>query len=435
MTCDLCEKTVKRKDSSTTNLFQHLEREHPKEYSSVAPTSKRSAVKRKADVGQGQRTLTSMLPYDRNSNCQNQLVEAVTKFLVSGYAPIWTVDKPSFRNLVKQLDPRFACPSRKFFTDKAIPEMYNSMKAGIVGDLEKITSYSATMDGWSSIAGDPYLSLSVHYIDADWQLQTKCLSTMYIPASHTAATLGNFLKDGLAEYVLYLSNLVAVTTDSAANNIAACRDLSITRVSCFGHILHNALTTTISKSEQTTNLLKATRRIVSVFSYSHESRKKLLKVKKEQKNCTKSLVQDVSTRWGSKYKMLNRLHDQLEAVNQVLIGNKKHRDLILTNTQSDLLGIVVRTLEPFSTLTDMLSGDSAVTMSSIVPMLNHIKQLCAVECNDDEVSKFIKDGTWRYIASKFNSNPLNLLFSAGTMLDRRYNYVYVFFCLISIKQN
>jgi hypothetical protein len=84
---------------------------------------------------------------------------------------------------------------------------------------------SVTMDGWTSISGDPYLSLTCHFINSEWKLITSCLTTMYYPESHTADNLADFVTSTLHDFGLRRGNLVSMTTDSAANMIAAARVL------------------------------------------------------------------------------------------------------------------------------------------------------------------------------------------------------------------
>lgn len=67
------------------------------------------------------------------------------------------------------------------------------------------------------------MSLTAHFIDEDWKLTTRCLKTEYYPESHTAVNVSEFLKAGLQEYGMRLGNVTAVTTDNAANMIAAVR--------------------------------------------------------------------------------------------------------------------------------------------------------------------------------------------------------------------
>ena len=189
---------VKTSQSSTTNLFGHLQVHHPLQYGNVAPPS--STRKRKCAASASlQRSVTDMMPYDRHSERHNSLVKAVARYLTCGMVPFYTVDKPSFQAMLKALDPRFRCPKRKEFSKTVIPAMYTNMKADLVSRMSTIRRFSCTMDGWTSLAGDPYLSLTSHFINSEWELETRCLSTMYTPYSHTADNLCEFVKEGLRE--------------------------------------------------------------------------------------------------------------------------------------------------------------------------------------------------------------------------------------------
>ena len=83
---------------------------------------------------------------------------------------------------------------------------------------------SLTSDGWSSISKDSYMSLTAHYIDKDWNLITRCLRTAYHPEAHTAVNLAHFFRESLNQYGLKTGYVVTMTTDRAANMIAATRE-------------------------------------------------------------------------------------------------------------------------------------------------------------------------------------------------------------------
>lgn len=48
---------------------------------------------------------------------------------------------------------------------------------------------------------------------------------MYSPESHTADHIANFVREGVQHYGLRTGNIVCITTDSAANMVAAARKL------------------------------------------------------------------------------------------------------------------------------------------------------------------------------------------------------------------
>lgn len=68
---------------------------------------------------------------------------------------------------------------------------------------------SFTFDAWTSTPGDPYISLTAHYIHAPvdnpntWELRTEQLLFQEIQGRHTGKILGEILSNALDRYQLY----------------------------------------------------------------------------------------------------------------------------------------------------------------------------------------------------------------------------------------
>ena len=68
---------------------------------------------------------------------------------------------------------------------------------------------SFTFDAWMSMPGDPYISLTAHYIHSPvdhlnaWELQTEQLLFQEIQGRHTGKILGEILNSALDRYHLY----------------------------------------------------------------------------------------------------------------------------------------------------------------------------------------------------------------------------------------
>ena len=54
--------------------------------------------------------------------------------------------------------------------------------------------FSATTHLWLSHTSDSYLSLMVHCIDTEWNLQSHCLQANYMPEDHTGEQLQHALR-------------------------------------------------------------------------------------------------------------------------------------------------------------------------------------------------------------------------------------------------
>lgn len=191
------------------------------------------------------------------------------------------------------------------------------------------------------------------------------------------------------------------------------------RVPCLGHMLHNAVTKSLA-TEDIKRLLAHCRRIVSLFHCSQVYRTKLQKVLKDLKIPEKQLINDVVTRWGSKYKMLHRLKELMIATNNVLMDDRKYRDLTISWQQASLIDVILKSLEGFHTLTDSLSGENEVTISSAIPLLRHINNLCKTEKEEDETSKAIKDTIKDYFQLKLQVPELLMFLRVAEVLDPRY---------------
>ena len=68
------------------------------------------------------------IPYDKKSRWWREITEAITRHICKDMVPIYTVEKPGFRELLSTLDPRYVMPSRKHFTEVELPWRYGECR-------------------------------------------------------------------------------------------------------------------------------------------------------------------------------------------------------------------------------------------------------------------------------------------------------------------
>ena len=74
--------------------------------------------------------------------------------------PINTVEKPGFKGMISRFNPRYQLPSR---IRVAIPSLYTSTREIVQKSVkEEKDFFASTIDLWSSVAMEPYLSFSIH---------------------------------------------------------------------------------------------------------------------------------------------------------------------------------------------------------------------------------------------------------------------------------
>ncbi|XP_015811252.2 E3 SUMO-protein ligase ZBED1 [Nothobranchius furzeri] len=425
--CKICFKTVATGSSSTTNLFQHLRNKHPEEWEKCSRL--RSDSGSSSTPAKKQTTLpesfTNCVPYDKNRARWKAITEAVTFYIATDMLPTYSVEKRGFNHLLKVLDARYVVPSRKYFADVALPHLYNTTREKIRSELEEMQFYSATTDLWSSRTMQPYLSLTVHYINTSWTLRSICLQTAYFPDNHTGEIIAHGLKDALSSWGLSEERLVCMTTDSGTNIIKALKDNNWPSLQCFGHRLHNAIESGV-KDPRIDRAIGVCKKAVSAFSYSWKKRRDMTEVQAELGLPQHLLISESPTRWGSRQKMIERFLEQEKAITRVLGADKKTRHLVPTWQDLEVLEATNKAVKPLQDFTDALSGESYVSVSCIKPVLHLFKtSLLLPEEEDLELTKTIKANIMRYLESKYCDLEKEELLDMATLLDPRFRTTYI----------
>ena len=175
---------------NTSNLLQHLSRKHVLEYQECMKLRSAPSTSAAGKTGNAKEKLSQMslldafsrgTPYDRKSKRWNEITNSITIHLAKDMVPLNTVEKGGFKQMIKMLDPRYELQSRKYFSQVAIPNLYQKNRAKLETELATVPHFAATTDMWSSHTMEPYLSLTVHFISEEWLLQSHCLQTSYFP--------------------------------------------------------------------------------------------------------------------------------------------------------------------------------------------------------------------------------------------------------------
>lgn len=441
---------VSNKQRNTSNMWKHLEVHHPVEYKLSRELKPQTPKNLKRPIptftstdGGNQRNLFQLQAWSGKRS--DNINQAIARYICKSFAPLSTVESESFSSLINVLDSRHKVPGRKAFTDEIIPRMYNTTRDMV---LKEITSeaawYCVTTDAWtSSVTMTPFLSLTLHYIDSGFHLQSKALDTIHMPQDHTGQNIADVITDALAKWNLDLSRLLALTTDNGSNMLVAARIIGKPRVPCFGHVLHNGVNQAI-KVKAISDTLQICKKISNAFAYSSKKRRELHIAQADLNVPDHALITSCATRWGSSYASLERLKEQQEPVLRVLGGDKKTADLVASWWQrcGDIDGILSG-LKDFSSLTDALSGDNYVTASSVLPLIRKISAMASVhpdaevdeqaDVDEDtehelaegetDLAQHIKNVVAQYIRPRFNHWEVQVTLAVSTFLDPRYKAV------------
>ena len=92
---------------------------------------------------------------EKNRNITNSIAEMI----YNECRPFSIVEDRGFRKLIQTLEQYYVIPSRKLFSTKYIPDLYNKNKSILIEKirLDNPRGVCFTTDIWSSISGDSFL--------------------------------------------------------------------------------------------------------------------------------------------------------------------------------------------------------------------------------------------------------------------------------------
>lgn len=112
----------------------------------------------------------------------------------------------------------------------AVPKLYSECRESVEKELSSVSYFATTSDLWSSRTCEPYISLTMHFIE-----------TAYFPEDHTGEIIAQGLTDAMVSWRLSEKKQVCITTDSGANIVKTTSLNNWTLLQCFGHRLHSAI--------------------------------------------------------------------------------------------------------------------------------------------------------------------------------------------------
>ncbi|XP_072560454.1 E3 SUMO-protein ligase ZBED1-like isoform X1 [Paramormyrops kingsleyae] len=339
--------------------------------------------------------------------------------------PLSTVEQDGFRKLVKVLDSRYELPGRKYFSKTALPQLYEECRGKLENNLRNVKYFDTTTDLWSSRTSEPYLSLTIHYIDEDWGLQSRCLQTAYFPDNNTAEILSAGLEDALASWDLSEDRQVCITTDNSANIVKAVSLKNWTRLQCFGHRLHLAIEGSM-RDQRIQRAMGVCKKVVSAFPFSWKMKRELAATQEELKLPKHKLITESPTRWGSRHAMIARVLEQEKAIAKVLSADKKTRHLAPSWQDIEVLESVCKALNPLANFTDALSGEKYVSVSYLKPVLHLFnEEVLKPVADDSELTKTIKASVISYLNEKYDNAATDDLLSIASLVDPRLKKRYI----------
>ena len=217
-----------------------------------------------------------------------------------------------------------------------------------------------------------YIDISWHYIESKKEMSSFSIGTVpFGNESHTAINIENKIKEIFDQYCSITPELLfqsSFSTSDCARNISLALYNISYPIQCANHRLSTCLETawdrTTSKCPEASNLMDDCTELVRFMKQSALYYQKM----------TNKLKKYTTTRWNSRYIMMNSILQSHSEI-QIILAGSVHFNKIATINEENL-SCIVTFLEIFYKLTKILEASNSPTKHKIVPCLAAIKKHC-----------------------------------------------------------
>ncbi len=299
------------------------------------------------------------------------------------------------------LEPKYKIPSRHYFSQTVVPELYEAMREELVQSLKAAQGgvINLTTDLWTSNHNaHAYLCLTGHWCErvgeASVQRKAGLLNVGVLDIEHTSNNILCCLKEKMREWEESVGQSVTiqfVVSDNAANMVKALTEYG--HIRCVSHTRHLVVIKALKKDRVVTSLLSKARRISGHVHRSSKASNRLHELQTQLNFPQHTLITDVKTRWNYTFFMLQRLVEQRRSV-QIMTqeSNMGKASTIIYPNEWGLASDMLTVLIPFEEVTRALSKHSA-SISEVIPLLHGlcsiIRSLHAGEESEDESDQFM----------------------------------------------
>ncbi|KAK3726786.1 hypothetical protein RRG08_058438 [Elysia crispata] len=216
------------------------------------------------------------------------------------------------------------------------------------------------------------MTVTVHFVDQNWQINSRVLSTTKVEGSHTGEKIADELRGVFKTWGIE-DKVTTIVNDNAANVKNAVERLKTRHQACFAPTLNLVVKDSIRRTPDVFEAKNKVKSIVTYFHHSSLANNALREAHKTSQTDYKKLKQDAETRWNSTYEMLKSYLFQHDQVTTALCLTGKP-ELCIAAEEVAALRVAMETLEPFYEATVELSSELHTSVSKVIPLVFLLQQ-------------------------------------------------------------
>ncbi|CAI6372557.1 unnamed protein product [Macrosiphum euphorbiae] len=346
--------------------------------------------------------------------------------------PISFVQSDGFKHFMSLVEPGYQIPVASTISSR-LQLLYGELRAKIMNSLSSVSFVALTTDGWSSRAQESFISVTIHYINDNWELKNYTLCAEYIEERHSSENLAFMLEMVIAEWELD-GKVHAVVHDNAANVVSSVLLVENVEnsISCAAHTIQICVKTALKSVKLYSLILKKASTMVSHFHHSNVAALALRKKQQQLGLKELKLIQSCATRWNSSYLMCERLVVNRGAIIAVLAD----RDITSAALALKLeinegewteMESMIKLLKPLQVATVVLCEEN-VTISILRPIIyGLINKHMLIKSEDNENVRNFKEDINQNLQKRFKMKRQEydevVIDQISCFLDPRYKYL------------
>ncbi|KAF7839838.1 putative AC transposase [Senna tora] len=341
--------------------------------------------------------------------------------------PLAMADHIKFKKFISNLQSLFKMVTRNTIKSdilKIHETATESFKKLLATNTKRIAN---TTDMWTSRKKKGYMSLTAHFIDDNWRLQSLLLRFLYVPTPHTMDVLADTLLKGLMSWNLE-AKLSTITVDNCITNDGMINLIvdklgshcilggRIIHMRCCAHILNLIVKDGLSIIDKA---IETIRDSVAYWIATPSMLEKSQDMAKQLKiTCSKKLPLDCKTRWNSTYLMLQVALEYKDVFSRLRLRERNYLKAP-TNEEWDMARIICGKLKLFHNITELFSGRKYPTANVYFVKICELREALGKWMESTDAT--IKDMATKML-SKFDKywGVASIVMVVAVILDPRY---------------
>ena len=403
-TCKKCLKTFQTKSGNTSSLRKHLQSMHKEQFVKIVEDEKvrkekseeAKNEKRDNSVGADQGTSKMKQPrldfsdrsekYPNTSEKQKKFDHAIVDFLADTFIPFNVTGQDSFKKLFNIADKRLAVKDRTTYSrmvDDSSKNILSQVCRIIAHEKDNILSVGLTTDLWTSRSGDAHMSLTVSWIDPDWNMLRFTPFVKPFPGRHTGVRISLQLDDMIDDLDFNVETDKVCVCDNASNmKVAIAKSFHVREYFCNIHTLQLGVIDTFKNVAGMKSVLDKCKDVAKFCHQSTCAMEQLRAAAKRKDIPFRKPQNPGKTRWDSQHETMKSIFHLKPALEDLEITEPDWEDKSLSKTDWKLLKGAINLLETFCDTTKIWQFESIPTVNLVIDR---------VFCMEEELKTFISD--------------------------------------------